>query len=183
MNKDEIISYFHRLDNELAAPSVLHIYGSAAVILLGSEDRTSLDIDVAGPYSTVDEARFAEASVNAGLPVNPPSEFASNHVEWIGPLRLCLPPPVPGVQPLTLWRGTRLVVQTGQVEDLVASKLIRYDETDQADIRFLFRASRFLFESVAAAVKTLPRPFYADALVLKNLANLKKDLATWKDEA
>ena len=180
MNKDEIISYFHRLDKELATPSILHIYGSAAVILLGSEDRTSLDIDVAGPYSTVDEARFAEASANAGLPVNPVSDFSSNHVEWIGPLRLCLPPPVSGTLPLTLWRGANLVVQTGNVEDLVASKLIRYDETDQADIHFLYQTSRFMFESVSSAVKTLPRPFCEDTLVMENLANLKLDMAIWK---
>ena len=62
MNKGDIISYFGRLDEGLAAPTVLHIYGSAAVILLGADERTSLDIDVAGPYSTADYARFEKAS-------------------------------------------------------------------------------------------------------------------------
>jgi len=181
MDKGEILSYFGRLDKELAAPSVLHIYGSAAVILLGADERTSLDIDVAGPYSSVDGAKFAEASTAAGLPVNPSSDFASNHLEWIGHFRLCLPPPPPESESIVLWRGAKLVVKTGTVADLVASKLIRYDETDQSDIQFLHKISRFTFESVAAAVETLPKPFDTDPLVLENLANLKADICTWNN--
>ncbi|MCL1919455.1 MAG: hypothetical protein FWG50_00010 [Kiritimatiellaeota bacterium] len=180
MNKTDILAYFSRLDKRLDTPSVLHIYGSAAVILLGADDRTSLDIDVAGPYSTVNDAQFAEASAAAGLPVNPAPDVASNHLEWVGALRLCLPPPPPEAESLVLWRGANLLVKTGKVEDLVASKLIRYDETDQADIQFLAKTSRFTFESVAASVKALPRPFDTDILVLENLANLKADLAAWE---
>jgi len=183
MDKSGIISYFGRLDGELTAPTVLHIYGSAAVILLGADDRTSLDIDVAGPYSTADYARFAEASATAGLPVNPASDFASNHLEWVGALRLCLPPPPPETESIVLWRGANLTVKTGRIADLVASKLIRYDETDQSDIQFLFKVSRFTIESIAATVRTLPPPFDTDALVLENLANLKVDLAVWGDGA
>ena len=180
MNKTDILSYFKRLDNALPTPAILHIYGSAAVMLLGSDDRVSLDIDVAGLYSTADTARFAEASTIAGLPVNPEPTSAQEHVEWVGPLRLCLPPPSPESPPVILWRGANLTVQTSRPEDLVASKLIRYDETDQADILFLFKASRFTFESVAAAVKNLPRPFNTDALVLENLRNLETDLHHWE---
>ena len=179
MDKSGIISYFGRLDKELSAPTILHIYGSAAVILLGADDRTSLDIDVAGPYSSADFARFAEASAAAGLPVNPASDFASNHLEWVGALRLCLPPPPPETESIVLWQGANLTVKTGRVADLVASKLIRYDESDQSDVQFLFNASRFTIESIAAVVKTLPRPFDTDALVLENLANLETDLVVW----
>ena len=179
MDKTKILSYFDRLDKELASPTVLYIYGSAAVILLGSDDRTSLDIDVAGPYSMTDYARFVEASVAAGLPVNPPSDYAADHLEWVGKLRLCLPPPPPEAESVVLWRGTNLTVKTGKVEDLVASKLIRYDETDQADIQFLFKVSRFTIEAVASAVTTLPHPFASDALVLENLRNLESDMRTW----
>jgi hypothetical protein len=177
MDRSDIIAYFGRLDKELGVQTVLYIYGSAAVILLGADDRTSLDIDVAGPYSTVDSARFAEASAVAGLPVNPAFDVSSNHVKWVGTLRLCLPPPAPGA--MVLWQGAHLVVKTGKVEDLVASKLIRYDETDQADVQFLFKSSRFTHESVAASVKLLPPPFSTDALVQENLANLKLDIAVW----
>jgi hypothetical protein len=180
MTKTDILSYFQRLDNALTAPTVLHIYGSAAVMLLGADDRTSLDIDVAGLYSIADTARFAEASASAGLPVNPASDSTTEYVEWVGPLRLCLPPPSPESEPVILWRGANLTVQTSKVEDLVASKLIRYDETDQSDIQFLFKASRFTIESIAVVVKTLPRPFNTDALVLENLRNLETDLRLWE---
>jgi hypothetical protein len=179
MNKHDILAYFNRLDSELTTPAVLHVYGSAAVILLGAEDRTSLDIDIAGPYSTVDNARFAEASAAAGLPVNPAPGFASSNVEWVGPLRLCLPPPASAAETMVLWQGAKLQVKTSRVEDLVASKLIRYDTSDQADIQFFFKISRFAIESIATAVANLPRPFNTDALVLENLANLKTDLAAW----
>ncbi|MCL1888167.1 MAG: hypothetical protein FWF96_04785 [Kiritimatiellaeota bacterium] len=179
MDKHDILAYFTRLDRELAAPAVLHVYGSAAVILLGADERTSLDIDVAGPYSTVDDAGFAEASAAAGLPVNPAPGFASNHLEWVGPLRLCLPPPTPGARSMVLWQGAKLRIQTSPVEDLVASKLIRYDTSDQADIQFLCKASRLAAGAVAAAVANLPGPFNTDALVLENLANFKDDLAAW----
>ena len=179
MDKNGIISYFGRLDRELSAPTVLHIYGSAAVILLGAEDRTSLDIDVAGPYSTVDYARFTEASAAAGLPVNPAAEFSSDHLEWVGVLRLCLPPPPPQAESIVLWQGANLIVRTGSIADLVASKLIRYDESDQSDVQFLFKASRFTLETVAAAVKSLPPPFANDAIILDNLANLGTDIVIW----
>ena len=182
MDKIGIISYFKRLDKELDSPTILHIYGSAAIILLGADDRTSLDIDVAGAYSVADNARFAEASVAAGLPVNPPSDYSSDYVEWVGKLRLCLPPPPPETEAIILWRGDKLTIKTGRIEDLVASKLIRYDETDQADIQFLFKISRFSFDAVAAAVKTLPHPFDKDALVLENLCNLESDMNAWKIE-
>ena len=51
MDKNEIIAYLTRLDRELSAPVTLYLYGSAVIILLDAPDRTSLDIDVAGPYS------------------------------------------------------------------------------------------------------------------------------------
>jgi len=74
MEKNDIPAYFGRLDKELTTPSVLYIHGNAAVILSGADERTSLGIDLAGPYSSVNGAAFAETSAAAGLPVNPASE-------------------------------------------------------------------------------------------------------------
>lgn len=45
---------------------------------------------------------------------------------------------------------------------LVASKLIRYEEIDQADIRYLWTQSRIAFQAVEAAVRELPPPFDTD---------------------
>jgi hypothetical protein len=182
MNKAEIIAYLTRLDNEISAPMHLYLYGSAVVILLDAPDRTSLDIDVAGPYSSGNMAEFEQASRRAGLPVNPDPTFQGNHIEWVGPVRLCLPPPHDKREGLLLWQGEKVTVRSGSAEDLVASKLIRYDETDQADIQYLFAQFSFDWRSVAEAVRRLPHPFKNDSVVLDNLANLETDMRLWKSD-
>ena len=98
MNKSELVSYLERMDRALERPATLYIYGSAACILLDEPDRTSLDIDVAGPYSQADEADVRQAAEVAGVPVNPGDDYDGDHIEWIGPLRLCLQPPVAGTE-------------------------------------------------------------------------------------
>lgn len=55
MNKADLLGYLERLDRALQAPASLYIYGSGACILLDEPDRTSLHLDVAGPYSEADE--------------------------------------------------------------------------------------------------------------------------------
>jgi hypothetical protein len=127
MNKVELIGYLEGIDRALETPATLYIYGSAACILMDEPERTSLDIDVAGPYSQADEADVRRAAGRAGLPVNPGEDYGGDHIEWVGPLRLCLQPPVAGAE-MTLWQGSKLCIRTGPVADLVASKLIRCDE-------------------------------------------------------
>ncbi|MEI7900040.1 MAG: hypothetical protein WCK89_07295 [bacterium] len=179
MNKPEIIGYLTQLDSSLTSSAILHVYGSAVVILLDAPDRTSLDIDVAGPYSVIDQAELARVAAAAGLPVNPSDPlYEGNHLEWIGPLRLCLPPP--GDDVIILWQGRKLTVRTGSVADFVASKLIRYDETDRADIQFLYTQKRFTWESVRESVERLPELFRYDALVRGNLDDLVRDMRLWE---
>jgi hypothetical protein len=178
MNKPELISYLEHMDRALEKPATLYIYGSAACILLDEPDRTSLDIDVAGPYSQADEADVRQAAEAAGLPVNPGEEYGGDHIEWVGPLRLCLQPPVAGAE-VTLWQGGKLRLQTGPVADLVASKLIRYDEIDRSDVQYLVTQSRTLFSDIEAAARRLPAPFARDPLVLDNLENLRSDMTMW----
>ena len=72
--------------------------------------------------------RAAEA---AGLPFNPEEPSQNNHIEWVSGLRLCLAVPQPDSE-ILLWRGRFLTVTTVSIPDLIASKLIRYDEIDQA---------------------------------------------------
>ena len=96
----------------------------------------------------------------------------------ISPLRLCLAPPSE-VQPVCLWQGGRLKVFTLPPADLVASRLIRYDPIDQADIQFLMLHHALHFEDIAKAVGRLPPNFRSDVLVQDNLANLRRDAARW----
>jgi len=170
--------HLERLDAALGEPAKLCIYGSAALMLMGEEDRFSVDVDIAGPYSTVNERVLAAAAQQIGLPVNPPEDFPADHIEWVGPTRLCLAAPSSETA-VVLWQGGRLIVFTLPPADLVASRLIRYDPTDQADIQFLMIHSRVRFEDVAQAVERLPTAFRDDPLVRENLDNLRRDLQRW----
>ncbi|MGD9781204.1 MAG: hypothetical protein AB7V14_03525 [Kiritimatiellia bacterium] len=178
MDKRRLVEYFAQVDERLTRPAELLIYGSAAFILLDEEARTSLDLDVAGPYSKLDFEEFRQASRSAGLDVNPVESYSGDHVEWISGVRLCLAPPeLAGT--MTLWQGRHLAVKTVAAADLVASKLIRYDPIDQSDVRYLVGQMRLGHADVAKAVDRLPAGFRDDVLVRENLKNLEEDMALW----
>jgi len=179
MDKAGLTSYLEKIDRELKSPTVLCVYGSGALILMDEPGRTSLDLDIASPYSIADYKDLEQAAKSAGLPLNPPEDYQGDHIEWIPALRLCLSAPDP-LSMTTLWRGRNLTLTTVSPAQLVASKLIRYDEIDQADILFLCTQARVTHVAVEAAVRKLPPPFDTDSLVLENLANLKVDLKQWE---
>ena len=178
MNKNQLATYMERIDAALHDKAILHIYGSAAFILLDEPERTSLDIDVAAPYCHVDERALREAALRAGVPVNPEFETTDDHIEWISSLRLCLPRPSPDSD-IVLWQGQHLTVKTGSVPALIASKLVRYDAIDRSDVQYLLAQHPVAFNDVVAAVKSLPPPFNQDAVVLENLENLRNDMTIW----
>lgn len=178
MDKVKLLAYLENIDQALLSSVVLYIYGSAACILLDQPGRSSLDIDVAAPYSNANESDLRRAAEEAGIPVNPAADYDDNHIEWIGALRLCLPPPQDEYS-ITLWQGKKLVIKTGSVADLVASKLIRYDELDQGDIQYLLQSNPVTFENIVAAVKRLPPTFANDPVLQDNLASLYTDMQTW----
>ncbi|MBI4324822.1 MAG: hypothetical protein HY674_06105 [Chloroflexi bacterium] len=178
MDATTLRQHLVRLDSALGESARLCIYGSAALMLMGEEGRVSVDVDVAGPYSTVNEAALAEAARAARLPVNPPEDFAEDHLEWVGPARLCLAAPRPD-ESVVLWQGRWLTVFTLPPSDLAASRLIRYDPIDQADIQFLIVHGRVRYEDIAQAVHRLPVAFRDDVLVRENLENLRRDMQRW----
>lgn len=182
MDKNRLVEYFAQVDGRLTSPAELLIYGSAAFILLDEEDRTSLDLDVAGPYSKLDFEEFRQASRQAGLDVNPAGMDSADHVEWIAGARLCLAPPE-STGTVTLWQGRNLVVKTVAAPDLVASKLIRYDAIDQSDVRYLISQMRLKYDDVAQAAERLPSGFRSDVLVRENLKNLQEDMRLWNAES
>ncbi len=179
MNAAVLRDHLARLDAALGEPARPCVYGSAALMLMGEEDRFSVDVDIAGPYSVVNERELAAAAEKAGLPVNPTETFRGDHLEWVGPTRLCLAAPSAD-NAVVLWQGSKLGIFTLPPADLVASRLIRYDPTDQADIQFLVIHSRLQFQDIAQPVRRLPAPFREDALVRENLLNLERDLQRWK---
>lgn len=176
-----MLEYLSAMDEALAEETELVVYGSAAFILLDEDGRTSLDIDVAAPYSRVNYPDFCRAAERSGLPVNPPEDTSRDHIEWIPSLRLCLRKPQ-AENEIVLWRGKRLTVKTVAAADLIASKLIRYDPIDQADIQHIVSMTKPSLKCIQSAVAALPAPFNTDPLVLENLENLKVDLRMWMEK-
>jgi hypothetical protein len=180
VDKIELLCYLEAIDALLGSPASLCVYGSAAFILLDEPARTSLDIDVAGPYSRADMAELRRVAASVGLPINPDESYPKNHIEWISAVRLALRAPDPGSEVL-LWRGRLLTITTVPFPDLIASKLIRYDPLDQADIQYLVAQRSIEHGLVEEAVRRLPPPFSTDTLVLDNLLALKEDMALWME--
>jgi len=181
MNKPELVGHLERIDRELQKPWILFVFGSAALILLDEPDRTSLDIDVAGPYSQGDFGELEKAAAAAGVPINPPDDYRRDHIEWISAVRLCLSPPDANTD-LLLWQGRCLTLRTVSIPRLIASKLIRYDTIDRSDIQYLAKQTGVEWGDVASAVEGLPAPFNRDVLIRENLRNLKTDMAMWREE-
>jgi hypothetical protein len=180
MDRAALLTHLTALDRRLRRPAVLYVYGSGACILLGEPGRTTLDLDVAAPYSRVDFADLEQAARAAGFPVNPPEDYPGDHLEWVTAVRLSLPRPRPGSE-TALWQGRKLSVKTVALCQLVASKLVRYDATDRSDVQYLCSQGRIPFEDVAAAVAELPAPFAQDPVTHDNLGNLRTDMALWQE--
>ncbi len=179
VDSKDLQGYLKIIDEHLRDDAALVIYGSAACILLGETGRTSLDIDVAAPYSAVNFPDFEQAAGKAGLKINPDETCSDDHIEWISSIRLCLSEPDDSTSQV-LWRGRRLTVRTVSPSELVASKLIRYDDIDGTDIRFLCGQARLSFDDIAKAALQLPPAFRDDPVLRENLAGLETDIELWR---
>ena len=179
MDSKKLIDYLETIDSYLSGEVVIYLYGSCAQMLLGEELRTSLDIDIAGPYCSGRLQEFRTAAEKAGLPINPGVSYQGDHIEWIGPLRLALPKP-DSESDIVLWQGDRLTVRSVSPAHLIASKLIRYDASDMADIRFVIENARISYTEVCASVDELPKQFRNDPVLKDNLKSLKSDMMIWE---
>lgn len=180
IDESVVRGYFERLDPLVKPGTELFIIGGAAIALLGAKIRTTVDVDVAAPYSRVDMSNFRDASASAGLPVNPAPGYQGAYVEYVEPLMLTLPSPAEGESAVILFRGFNLTVKTGTPADLIASKLFRYSEKDAGDIRFLMESAGVSLDDVRKSVERLPSRFRNDVLVRDNLANLESDCVIWR---
>ena len=175
-----LTEYFSRLDELVPAETVLYLYGGAAVIMYGATIRTTLDIDIAAPYSRINPARFAEWSAMAGIPVNPPVLNDGISVEFVQANRLSLPVPRNEANDsVAVFTGRNLTVLAASPADIIASKLVRYNEHDQQDAQYLIVAGRVSYAAICEAVSRLPPLFREDELVRENLENLKSDMEIW----
>lgn len=65
-----------------------------------------------------------------------------------------------------------MIVKTAPLDDLIASKLIRYDEIDQSDIQYLCAQMNIEYRDIEEAVRGLPSPF----------RNLEMDMRMWQEK-
>ena len=172
------MTYFGKLDAKVSSGTELYVFGGSAIGLLGLRVRTTIDVDIAAPYSRVNLEEFTRASAELGFPVNPGAEYQGTFIEFVGPARLSLP--VPNGDEQVLYRGLNLTVKTGSFADLVASKLVRYNTKDMQDVQFLMSEGRVRYEDVVTAVNRLSSVFRDDPLVRENLENLKTDMRIWR---
>ena len=180
VNEEVLRGYFARLDPLVSKGTSLYLFGGGAVALLGAKIRTTIDLDVAAPYSTFSESEFAKASEQAGLPVNPPLGYQGAYVEFVQPLMLALPRPTDEECGNVIFRGLNLMVKTCSPADLVASKLCRYNAKDRGDVQFLVESVGVTIEQIHESVKRLPPRLRDDVLVQENLSNLEVDMKLWR---
>ncbi|MEQ1839498.1 MAG: DUF6036 family nucleotidyltransferase [Verrucomicrobiales bacterium] len=113
----------------------LCLIGSSACLFGGMEARTSRDLDVWRPLSDYDRMELKQAAEAVGLlfdpktvldPDRPYLQIVERGVVEIGEF-----------QPVLIERMGRLHLTRPPIENLIASKLIRGDARDIADILFL----------------------------------------------
>ena len=169
---------FERMDAALGRPTELLIRRGAALLALGFEGRTTVDIDVL-PGSTFLDADLRLSCAAAGLLWNPTDkEFAAgDYLELVPEETLVLPVPAPDEHPYnTVFRGLNLTVRTPPAADLVVGKLKRLDPEDLADVQFLVRRFGLDEAALREAFSRLPKRFQTDPVLTDNLRYVVEDL-------
>jgi hypothetical protein len=178
MDRRRLFAIFDVLDETLESPSELEIRGGAAVLALGFEGRTTLDVDVL-PSSRFVDADLRRACLAAGLDFNPPNgkDLAEREfLEVVPEETLVLPLPSPDRPYNTVFRGSRLVVRTPPAADLVIGKLKRLEPEDLADIAFLVQRYALSERDLTEALGRLPERWRLDPVVVDNLRYVLEDL-------
>lgn len=168
---------FERLDSLLEAETTLHIRGGAAVLALGLEGRTTVDVDVL-PTSRFVDGDLRRACEGAGLLYNPPEKdfTETDYLEVVPEETLVLPMPSPSRPYNTVFRGRRLTVLTPPAADLLIGKLKRLDPEDLADIAFLVARFELSEADLREAWSRLPERFRLDPVIADNLRYVIEDL-------
>ena len=136
------------------SPLRLCLIGSAACIFAGMEARTSRDLDVWRVMSDYDRAELRQAAEAVGLLFDPKST--------LDPDRPYLQIVEQGIvelgefTPVLIERLGRLHLLRPPVENLIASKLLRADPRDIADVIFLQSHYQAEIAKVRTIIATFP---------------------------
>ena len=152
------------LDAALEKKQVLCIIGSCALLLMGHDTRSTEDVDVWLPASSIDGADLMRACRIAGIGFNPTDEDAGDgeaYLQVVQPGVVRLPSCANGTwstgeESETVWTGRNLTVTMPPVAVLVASKLARCEDRDLTDCAFLMSTGRTDEAGVRAAARRMP---------------------------
>ena len=116
-------------------PIRLCLIGSAACLFGGMEGRTSMDLNIWKPASDYDRLELQAAAEKAGVLFDPKTTLDPDkpYLQMIEPGLTQLG----SFRPVLLDRLGRLYLYRPPAENLVAAKLIRAEQKDLGDIRFL----------------------------------------------
>jgi len=136
-------------------PVEICLIGSAACLLAGMDGRTSRDLDVWEPASNYDTAELRKAVESAELAFNPNSfvEPSTPYIQIVEPGLV----QIGDFTPVRLMRMGRLHLTKPPIENLIAAKLIRCEEKDLADIRYLISQYVPDLDAISGIISTFPQ--------------------------
>lgn len=176
MDQSRLRRILEDLDAALETDCLLLIRGGAAALVLGLDQRVTMDIDVL-PESRFVEADLRAACRRAGIGFNPDDKDAveTEYLETVPDETLVLPRPSESIPYNTVFRGRRLTVKTPPAADLVVGTLQRLDPEDLADVAFLVRRFGLTRQDIEEAVGRLPERFREDPVIRDNLRYVLED--------
>jgi hypothetical protein len=178
MDRKRLFELFQAVDRALELTTELEIRGGAAVLALGLEERTTMDVDVL-PSSRFADADLRRACIAAGIDLDPPlgKEFAERDFFEIVPEESLVLPKASAERPYnTVFRGQRLTVRTPPAADLVVGKLKRLEPEDLADIAFLVSRFAIAAADLHEAFGRLSERWRHDPVITDNLRYVVEDL-------
>ena len=136
LNAEQMRSALERIAQHLKNPVSLCIIGSGPGILGGQPDRLSIDIDVWNKASNFAYADLRQACEKAGLLFDPKDEIQPDK-PYIQIVDAGIVQVGKFSEKTPVLKEGLLVVERPPMENIVASKLLRMNETDLTDVGFL----------------------------------------------
>lgn len=135
-------------------PIRLCLIGSAACLFGGMDGRTSRDLDIWKPASNYDRMELKRAVESIGLLFDPKTtlEPEKPYLQLIEPGVI----QVGTFEPILMDRLGRLEIWRPPIENLIVSKLVRFDAKDLSDIRFLISRHRPDGQVIRKLIQSLP---------------------------
>ena len=169
ITRQELIAIFTRLDDALASETperkqTLCVFGAAAVLLYGSDERQTQDIDVWRPASDVNDRVLEAMAARAGVDLNPTNmEPDRVYLQIVTEGIVTLPTYLPergcwpdGRPSETLWQGHRLTIVAPPAAIVAAAKMVRAEPQDVEDVLYIMAKRSLKLTDIALAAKGFP---------------------------